>query len=174
MQRNVRWMVFALAISALITTIVILIVDVQKSRKLPCDYADSINITGGTYHSDKSIIFNGVKYPRNQYFNITYTLNNGEKTPTAKPYRRGCVCNIGLHCIRLCCPARVFYDNERLKCHNQTHEAATQLEHQILTKNNVKMKWTLDKHFAYIYEKPCKRMFIADENYYITQVYIKV
>lgn len=170
MQRNVRWMVFALAISALITTIVILIVDVQKSRKLPCDYADSMNITSGTYQTDKSIVFEGVKYPKNQYFVINYTVNNGEKIPTAKPYTRGCVCNVGSHCLRLCCPRRVFYDNDRLKCHNQTHEAAILLEHQILTKKNTTEKWTLDQHFAFVYEKPCKRMFLGDGNYYITHV----
>lgn len=158
MHQNVRWTLFALIITVLISTIIIIIiVNIQTNYALPCNYVDSIDITDGTLQSDSSILFHRSIFPKDQYYKVSSYST------------RGCVCNTK-PCIRLCCPLGVFYDNNQFKCHNQTHELANRFEQEVLDIHNQTERWTLEHHFAFVYEKPCSRMFIADDHYYLTHV----
>lgn len=93
--------------------------------ELPCHFFDSINITDGTLHPNKSITFDGIEFPPDQYAKVNHYLDNELERQIVKPYVRGCVCNIR-SCIRLCCPFGSLVDemsaDESVKCHE--NEAA--------------------------------------------------
>lgn len=169
MHRNVRWIPLIVIIVILFSGILLLFFNIQNSKKLPCDYLDSINITDGTLRSDLSITFNDITYTNDQHFEISYVLKNGEKLPTLQPYRRGCICRLK-PCVRLCCAAGTFFDDEINKCQNQTHPQAKLFEHDVLNEFNETEKWILDHHFAYVYDRPCQKRFIVDDNYSIINV----
>lgn len=171
MHRHIKWIPLVLIVIVLIFGLIYLIINLRNGHKLPCDYLDSINITDGTIQPDSSIIYNNITYPQDQYFDINYVLRNGSKTHinVHSSYRRGCLCNIK-PCVRLCCPAGVLYNRVKYKCQRHTNESANHLEHDVLDKHNDTETWVLDDHFAFVYDKPCQGMFIADDGYDITYV----
>ena len=138
MHRHIKWIPLVLIVIILIAAIIYLIVNLRSGHKLPCNYLDSINITDGKLQPDSSIIFNDITYPKDQYFDINYILQNGSKTHinVNSTYRRGCLCNIK-PCIRLCCPAGVFYNNVKFKCQRHANELAKHLEHDVLDQYKV-------------------------------------
>lgn len=171
MHRHIKWIPLVVIVIILIAGVVYLTVNLRSGHKLPCDYLDSINITDGKLQPDSSIIYNGMKFSKDQYFDVNYVLRNGTKDHVSvqTPYRRGCLCN-RKPCVRLCCPAGVFYDNVKFKCQRHTNDLAKLLEHDVLDKHNDTENWVLNDHFAFVYDKPCQGMFIADDGYDITYV----
>lgn len=171
MHRHVKWIPLAFVIIVIISGLIFLIVNLKYGHSLPCDFLDSINITGGTVQPDASVLFKNITYPRDQYFDINYVLRNGSKTRVNvnSTYRRGCLCNIR-SCIRLCCPDGVFYNNVNFKCEHHATKLAKHFEHDVLDVNNNTKSWILDDHFAFAYAKPCQGMFIADDSYDLTYV----
>lgn len=170
MQRHIKWIPLIVIVIVLVAGVVFLTVHLRKGRTLPCNYLDSINITDGTLQPDSSIIYNGITYQKDQYFDVNYVLVNGtDHVSVHRPYRRGCLCNLK-PCVRLCCPAGVFYDNVKFKCQNHTNDEAKRLEHDVLDKHNDSQNWLLNDHFAFVYDKPCRGMFIADDGYDLTYV----
>lgn len=133
------------------------------SPDLPCEFLESINITAGVRHTNKSIVYQGVEYPKNQYAEVNYILENGsEKIPTT-PYFRGCLCNIK-KCIRLCCPYGQIVDitiKVGKKC--RVHESAKNFETEIQHENNQVSTVALDDHFSYVDDRPCKSFYEAEE-----------
>lgn len=171
MRRHIKWIPLVVIVIILICGLVYLIVSLRNGHKLPCDYLDSIPITDGTLQPDASIIYNNITFPKDQYFDLNYVLRNGSKTHNSVPipYRRGCLCNL-MPCVRLCCGASVFYDNVNFTCQRYTNESAKYLDYDVLDKHNETENWVLNDHFAFVYDKPCKGMFIADDGYDITYV----
>lgn len=125
--------------------------------KLPCHFYDSVNITDGVLHSNKSIIFNRIEYPPDQYANVVYNLENGRKYVRVNTYIRGCLCDIHT-CLRLCCPFGSFVDETNLekaiKCRKSESEMI--LEGEIIDEDNQSHVERLDKYFVFI-ERPCNR-----------------
>lgn len=171
MHRRIKWIPLLLTVIVVISGLIYLILNLQYKHKLPCDYLDSVNITSGTLQLDSSVIFNNITYPKGQYFDVNYVIRNGSKTHVnvISSYRRGCLCNIK-PCTRLCCPDGAFYDNVNFKCQHYFNESAKHLEHDVLDKDNNTENWILDDHFAFVYDKPCQGMFIADNGFDITYV----
>lgn len=169
MRRHIRWVPLVLIVIILVAGLIYLIVNLRHGHELPCNYFDSINITDGTLQPDSSILYNDITFPKDQYFDINYVLHDGSKTHMHSSYRRGCLCRIK-PCVRLCCPAGVFYSNETQKCQRHTNKLANHLEHDVLDEHNDTENWVLNDHFAFVYDKPCQGMFIADESYNITNV----
>lgn len=137
---------------------------------LPCNFIDSINITDGILQSNKSILFNGILFPKDQYAKVNYNKRNGNSAITiVEPYIRGCPCNIK-ECIRLCCPFGSFVDsmtfNGEFTCNK--NEAAKNIKSEILLDNNQTIILDLPQHFSFI-DRACKRHFYADD-FQITQV----
>ncbi|XP_055309713.1 G-protein coupled receptor Mth2-like [Sitodiplosis mosellana] len=113
---------------------------------LPCDFADSIKINDGELQSNKSIIFNGIEYPPNQYFNHTVNNTDGSKGVEL----RGCICNIR-KCIRLCCPHGSFTISmimKEVKC--QQNEKARNFQAEVSDENGQTKIQNLDQHFGYV------------------------
>ncbi|XP_037905125.1 G-protein coupled receptor Mth2-like isoform X2 [Hermetia illucens] len=80
----------------------------------PCNYHESVNITGGKRLSDGSITFEGVNYPLKyigtwdiKYINLTLPVD-------AEPHFRGCICKIKT-CIRMCCEGSKAFSNDTCK-----------------------------------------------------------
>lgn len=128
---------------------------INNNNALPCDFQDSVNITNGVLQTDGAIIFDGTKYPKEQYSNMDFILINGTTRATVDPHLRGCPCNVK-PCIRLCCPLGSFVNMSSLKrgtilqqipCYN--HDAARHYESEILDQNNQTKMLQLDEHFSY-------------------------
>lgn len=49
----------------------------SRSAELPCNFFDSVNITDGHKLNNQSIIFEGIEYPKWQYAEFDYIINNG-------------------------------------------------------------------------------------------------
>lgn len=129
-----------------------------KEFELSCHYLDSVNITEGTLRADKSIVFNGVIFEKDNYAVIDYILQNGTTRKTVSPYIRGCVCTLK-SCVRLCCPLGFYYENRQ--CH--PHKYAKSFEREVLDENLNSQKMTLDDHFVYVSDRSCSRYYTADE-----------
>lgn len=135
---------------------------------LPCHFLDSINITAGISHDNGSITFNDTLFDKDQYAEINYILENGEKKITVDPYIRGCVC-ILKPCIRLCCPLGQFFNRSiDTKCQNDV--AARYFKADILDENNTTVQVILDEHFAHVDDKICTARRYRAEPYIISHV----
>lgn len=73
-----------------------------STKKLPCSFKESVNITSGELNSlDNSITHNGVRYAVENYATINYSVKNNENI-SVESYIRGCVCREA-RCVWLCC-----------------------------------------------------------------------
>ncbi|XP_055606807.1 G-protein coupled receptor Mth2-like isoform X3 [Uranotaenia lowii] len=86
---------------------------------LPCDFLDSVNITGGSFDHDGTITFQNVRYPVASYARINYSYVSEEideenvkiTRVEVDYYIRGCVCVIK-KCVWVCCDNILSYKNE--------------------------------------------------------------
>lgn len=94
-----------------------------SGSELPCAFSDSINITNGVHHSNRSITFGDIAYHSGDYAQINYDVINGTKM-LVKPYFRGCFCKVA-PCVRMCCPFGTFakFEEERLESCDKNKEA---------------------------------------------------
>lgn len=144
-------------------------------HELPCEFADSINITGGTTLPNGSVLFDGIKYSKKN-FDTFYSTLNRTKLIAVNAHLRGCPCNIK-PCLRLCCPLGSFVNSVELKrgtilqkipCYR--HEAAKNYQSEIFDQNtNQSEIQILDKHFSYV-TLLTSRKFYKLKNYQITNV----
>lgn len=156
----------------LIVTIIglLLLCIFTTSHGIPCDFADSISIDDGDLLSNKSILFNGIEYPADQYANFSYTHEDG----TERVELRGCICNIR-KCIRLCCPYGSFTTSielEDVEC--QQNETARDFQANVLDENDRTNILNLDEHFGYV-DRICKLHYAPDpEEFIFTHVRIEI
>lgn len=140
-----------------------------RRLNLPCHFIDSIDISSGILQSNKSILFNGMEFPEDQYAEVNYVLRNGSKPIVVKPYFRGCPCHIKT-CIQLCCPYGSFeesvQENGDIIC--RKYEAAKNIQSKILFENNRTEIVNLEQQFTFI-DRLCKRQYFASE-FQITDV----
>lgn len=136
--------------------------------ELPCDYADSVNITAGILQPNKSYTFNGVEYPEGHYAKIDYTIFNKKIVPQ-KPYIRGCICNVK-KCLRFCCPYGKYLEIKNGIGRCQFHESAKHLEGEVINHNNETRRIKYRDHFAILHTYPCKNIELPGEQYSITHV----
>lgn len=141
--------------------------------ELPCDFVDSIDISTGIPHSNKSIIFNGMIFPEDQYAKVNYVLKDGTKPIIVEPYVRGCPCNIR-PCIRLCCPfgtfAKIMTPEGSVEC--SEHETAWSFGFDVIDENNQTKIPDPKHHFGFV-DRICKLHYYADA-FKITNVNIKL
>lgn len=118
--------------------------------QLPCDFHDSVNITDGFRHPNKSISFDNIVFSFDEYATVDYVLNGTERVKT-ESHIRGCPCTIR-PCIRLCCPYGSFVENtlEDFSIECSKNEAAKNFEVPLLDTNNVTTTVNLDHYFGYI------------------------
>lgn len=146
---------------------------------LPCAFEDSINITGGTVLPDHSILFDGIKYPKESFGTFSSTINRTEINVNVNADLRGCPCNIK-PCLKLCCPLGSFVNTDQLKrgtilqeipCYH--HDAAKNYQSEIFNQNtNQSEMQILDEHFSYVVLMTPKKFFKL-KNYQITNVIAK-
>lgn len=138
------------------------------SSELPCRFHDSVNITGGMFLSNKSIIFDGYEFGEREYAEFDYIRSGDKKIPSSQ-HLRGCFCNRE-PCIRLCCPLGSIpqIKNKTQVC--TPHKDAYNVEHSVLDQNNVSTSTKLDQHFHIVDSKPCQKLYIADSDFQITHV----
>lgn len=128
---------------------------------LPCDFLDAINITDGVRLENGIILHDGVQYPKDQYAEVNYILENGGTRVPVKSYMRGCLCNIK-KCIRLCCPYGQFVDlsiQVGKKC--RPDDAAKNFESEIEGNNQELSTVKLHDHFGYVDDRPCEQFYNA-------------
>lgn len=142
------------------------------SAKVPCNFIDSVNISGGILQFDKSILFDGMIFPVDQYAEVNYILRNGKTPINVKPHIRGCPCSFKA-CIRLCCPfgsfATNYTSNAEFLC--SKNETAKTIKRKIFHENNNQSEiLDLSKHFSFV-DRACKRYYFAHD-FQITNVKI--
>lgn len=127
--------------------------------QLPCDFVDSINITGGVEFSNNSILFEGIVY--NQYATVNF-IWNGTKQTQVEPHIRGCPC-LQTPCIRLCCPYGSFVElfdyGSVQKCHQS--EEAKHFESEVIQYNETKTI-RMEEHFGFV-DPICNNYYYADD-----------
>lgn len=142
----------------------------EISSNLPCDLRDSINITMGTLHPNKSYTFNGIEFPLGEYAKLNYTLNIiTSQVVTVPPYIRGCLCNVK-SCVRFCCPYGTYLLLKDNGGECRKHEAAKNIEGEIVDGNNDTQRIKFHQHFGIVHKFPCKNLYIPGEQFKITHV----
>lgn len=143
---------------------------VELSNILPCDYADSMNITNGHLLPNNNYIFNGVEYPDGHYARINYTISEKKIVPQ-HPYIRGCVCNVK-DCIRFCCPYGSYLEMKNGGGFCRHHDVAKHIDGEIINQNNETQRIKYHEHFAILHRYPCENILRMpnEEQYSITHV----
>lgn len=124
--------------------------------ELPCEFEDSVNITGGTRLSDGLIWHNGIVYSKQNYEKVHYRLTSNGNRVKVDAHVRGCPCMVKT-CLRLCCPLGSFVNINELKlgkiqqkipCYS--HDAAKNFQREVFDQNsNQSHIQNLDKYFSY-------------------------
>lgn len=134
------------------------------NKVLPCDFQDSINITGGTNETNGSIKFNNIIFSKDEYAKIDYFLISESVRVLTPSYLRGCPCKVR-SCIRLCCSLGKIWDRNSSKkigevfpCRND--EAAKRLRSEILDENKEIKVVKLNEIFSYVIP-------VMPRNYYV-------
>lgn len=65
---------------------------------LPCEYADTFNITGGVENSNGSINYNNMWFARDQYDQFTHIQLDDHTEQAVEPHIRACLDNTNLPC----------------------------------------------------------------------------
>lgn len=65
---------------------------------LPCEYADTFNITGGVENANGSIVYNNMLFARDQYEQFTHILMDDNTEQAVEPHIRACLDNTNLPC----------------------------------------------------------------------------
>lgn len=95
-----------LALHALLALCSLSLVD--ATDKLPCDYQHSVNIVGGTFHSNGSVTFDGQEYRNGSYglFRDSLYRSMDYISDKNRTILRGCFCHLKNHkpCLPFCCP----------------------------------------------------------------------
>lgn len=136
----------------------------------PCNFLDTINITNGVHQPNESIIYDETEYPKEQYASWNYILENEIRRPV-KTHIRGCICNL-MPCIRLCCP--FGYSHE---FHNDSHGCdengkAKDFLSEIIDPSNGAYYTKVNQQFGIVDRLPCKGVFPAAGEFYVTRVNI--
>lgn len=68
----------------------------------PCNFMDTVNISGGYKDSDKRYHYQGIAFEFGTYGEYNYVVKNLSEKVTVEPHMRGCICQYK-PCVRLCC-----------------------------------------------------------------------
>ncbi|XP_059613890.1 G-protein coupled receptor Mth2-like [Phlebotomus argentipes] len=150
---------------------------VRDSLGVPCDFFDSINITGGVEDTEGNIVFRGVVYPPDQYGEFDYEMVNWTTKFSVEPHLRGCICRMGdKKCVRFCCPEDKVYGNDGCERPKLSVNANSPVLIDVLEEDgNVTLAVNVEERFAIVYGKPCVQMFDLDpEQYPDTDTYVLV
>lgn len=138
------------------------------NKVLPCDFQDSINITGGTNETNGSIKFNNIIFSKDEYAKIDYFLVSETVRILTPSHLRGCPCKVRT-CISLCCSLGKIWDRnssrkigEVFPCRND--EAAKRLQTEILDENKEIKMVKLNDIFSYVIP-------VMPRNYYVLKKY---
>lgn len=137
------------------------VISTGSATELPCDFYDSINITGGIQHTNQSITFNGIEYASKQYAPLNYDFVNGTQV-RVKTYLRGCSCEIKT-CVRLCCPFGTYvsfeFQSSAIKSCDKD-EAAKQFNIKMMDINDDVIDVSSD-HLSYV-DGLCVKQYFGD------------
>lgn len=148
---------------------------------LPCDYFESIDITGGTLDQNGTMIFEHMEFPQGTYAKVTYTLKKFHKivldaknetigvayyTRAPKPeYTRGCVCN-RKSCVRFCCrkPTQILEHGVCIDSdETDVHLPIKNRENEVSTLN-------FKDHLYYVNFLTCAASFVSQDDLVIHHV----
>lgn len=149
-----------LQLMSVILIILIGLISIDCS-KLPCYFFDSINITDGIHTSNRSILYDGIDFPYDQYAVLSYIIDNGERK-ASKPHYRGCLCNIK-NCFRLCCSDKLIKETT-INLDDNCNEELTQMEGEVLDEKHMFINLFLaEQPIINVKNKTCKQFYIEEE-----------
>lgn len=132
-------------------------------QKLQCHFQDSINITDGKHFPNKSIIHNGIEFPKDHYAMVNHILN-GSKSVRVNPHARGCPC-LEKPCVRLCCPFGSYVSSmefeKEVVC--SENEAAKKVQVRITDDHNQSSIINLNQHFGHV-NRICNTHYMLDNH----------
>lgn len=156
--------------TARVATICVIVACLLKSidgfwlgQELQCHFHDSINITDGEPFPNKSIIHNGIEFPKGHYAMVNHILNGSRKV-RVNPHTRGCPC-LKKPCVRLCCPFGSYVSSMEFKkdvvC--SENEAAKNVQVRITDdKSNQSSIIDLNQHFGHV-NRICNAHYMLDD-----------
>ena len=117
---------------------------VAATDKLPCDYQHSVNIAGGTFHSNGSVTFDGQEYRNGSYgyFRDDLYRSMDYISDKNRTTLRGCFCHLKNHkpCLPFCCP------NSYIKREDSLNECQPYIREIFLNTNYDKRVRVSDKY----------------------------
>ncbi|XP_055317784.1 G-protein coupled receptor Mth2-like [Sitodiplosis mosellana] len=139
-----KWRIFCLLVIVINTTVS------KRYDKLPCEFLESVNITGGKFQADDSIIFENIAYTKYAY--LTHVLENGTTSRKTNSYLRGCIPE-NRPFIRLLCPFGTTGED----C--PSYQNVRNLKHAVKFDGQNKQNLTLDHYFGFLFDQPCPDLF---------------
>ena len=118
----------------------------------PCNFMDTINITGGYKDDNNSFIYQGVTYEHGTYGLYGYIIENQTEKITVPAHYRGCVCKYK-SCIRLCCMEGLGLNGQHPSC-IKTNTL------QVYTQDNDETVIDIESHeYGVLVNRPCGKMY---------------
>uniref|UniRef100_A0A8D8H9W1 G-protein coupled receptor Mth2 n=2 Tax=Culex pipiens TaxID=7175 RepID=A0A8D8H9W1_CULPI len=133
----------------------------QQQRQLPCEFRDSVNISGGTVDAQSNIHHDGIKYEPRHYALISYDyagFDTRVEVPVA--YARGCICQLR-SCVRLCCPVGQWLasDGNTSACVDSDGPFRVRVNVSTTSGEVQSVNLLEEPKFGVVHQKPCAGMF---------------
>lgn len=160
---------FSLSVRRLWLAVVVLCfaVDSLGQQQLPCEFRDSVNISGGTVDAQSNIHHDGIKYEPKHYALISYDyagFDTRVEVPVA--YTRGCICQLR-SCVRLCCPVGQWLasDGNTSACVDSDGPFKVWVNVSSTSGEVQNVNLLEEPKFGVVHQKPCAGMFpeVLDE-----------
>ncbi|KPJ08556.1 hypothetical protein RR48_12309 [Papilio machaon] len=125
----------------------------------PCKRTESLNITNGVVFDNGTVLFNGVQYTRETWYDLE---EDGVVT------RYGCPC-IGRTCLWKCCGEGQAFFNK--SCLDTDYSAANPFNPPV-HKGKDQVDFASNKFF-YMYTKLCTERYLVDPNTGLEDIFIQ-
>ncbi|CAG9803976.1 unnamed protein product [Chironomus riparius] len=118
----------------------------------PCNFMDTINITGGYKNDNNSFIYQGVTYEYGTYGLYGYIIENQTEKINVPAHYRGCVCKYK-PCLRVCCVEGLGLNGQHPSC-IKTNTL------QVYTQDNDETLIDIETHeYGLLINRPCGKMY---------------
>ncbi|XP_017057708.1 probable G-protein coupled receptor Mth-like 10 isoform X5 [Drosophila ficusphila] len=128
---------------------------------VPCNFYDTVNLTGHTVFSNGSYDYYGTIIPRNLVGVYDYVHKSLTERIEVPEHVRGCVCKLK-PCINICCPWRQLFNAEKGECMVEPRDNRTWPDPPMINvtfANETIEPVNIFHHFAIQSFRPCPKMF---------------
>ncbi|KAH8380250.1 hypothetical protein KR009_009684 [Drosophila setifemur] len=130
----------------------------REGTHVPCQFFDTVNLTGHTRLPNGSYEYEDVIIPHNLVGKYNYIFKTLVDRVEVPDHVRGCICKVK-PCLNLCCPWGFVYDGDACFNNTQDHRMWPKPELNVTFDGNITRTVNISEQFALQSFRPCAQMF---------------